>query len=243
MKRQTVRKALLLLSFLLFPVTLFYFSPYLILLGGFAGIATGSCLVFAALFLFSLLFGRAFCGWLCPAGGLQECCAAVSGKRVTGKIVNRVKYVLWVPWLIAVALSFAAAGGVRAVDFFYLTDHGISASGLGGYAVYYLIVLLILVLAFTVGRRGMCHSICWMAPFMVLGTKLSRRLGLPSLRLQSQPERCVECGACTQRCPMSLEVSKMAKAGRMAHSECILCGECADRCPRQAIHLSFGKPR
>ncbi|KWX89501.1 4Fe-4S ferredoxin, partial [Paenibacillus riograndensis] len=72
MRKQTLRKTLLLLSMLLFPVTLNYFSPYLIIQGSFAGIATGSCLLFAALFGSSLWFGRAFCSWVCPAGGLQD---------------------------------------------------------------------------------------------------------------------------------------------------------------------------
>jgi hypothetical protein len=67
--RQKVRRGLLTVSLLLLPVTLYYFSPALSLQGAAAGVATGSVLVFAGLFLSALFLGRAFCGWACPLGG------------------------------------------------------------------------------------------------------------------------------------------------------------------------------
>ncbi len=241
MKRQKIRKFLLLLSFLLFPITLFYFSPYLIIQGGAAGIITGSFMTFAALFLLSLLFGRAFCGWLCPAGGLQECCFTVTDKPVKSKKIKRLKYVIWILWLLGVFAAFLSAGGIQSIDFFYMTDHGISASGLSGLMTYFGIIFLIAILALTLGKRGMCHSICWMAPFMVLGTKLKDWLSLPSLKLKPNPDKCIHCRLCTKKCPMSLEVNTMVAAGNMKNSECILCGECADGCPKKVITLTFRK--
>lgn len=243
MKRQPIRRFMLLLSFLLFPITLYYFSPYLIIMGGFAGVITGSCIVFASLFLFSLVFGRAFCSWVCPAGGLQEGCRQVVNKRMVQRKLNWLKYFLWAPWLLGILAAFASAGGVKSLDFFYQTDHGVSASGLPGWITYFGIVALIVVLALTLGRRGMCHSICWMAPFMVLGTLIKNKLHLPSYRLQADPSSCVNCGLCTKNCPMSLEVNKMVAVNQMDNSECILCGECADGCPKQAIKLNFSSKK
>lgn len=239
MKRQKIRSFLLLLSFLLFPITLFYFSPYLIIQGGAAGIITGSFLTFAVLFFFSLFFGRVFCGWLCPAGGLQECCFTVTDKPIKNKKINRLKYVIWILWLLGIAAAFFSAGGIHSIDFFYMTDHGISASSLPGLVIYFGIISLVSVLALTLGKRGMCHSICWMAPFMVLGVKVNDRLHLPSLHLRPAPDKCVSCRLCTKKCPMSLEVHTMVAAGNMKNTECILCGECADSCPKKAIILTF----
>jgi ferredoxin-type protein NapH len=239
MKRKKIRKLLLLISFLLFPVTLYYLSPDLIIQGGFSGIITGSFLVFIALFISSLIFGRAFCGWLCPAGGLQESCAQVVDKKVKGKKANFIKYIIWVPWLLTIILAFVMAGGVKTVDFLYMTDHGISVSDISGFIMYFFVVGLIMGLSLLLGRRGMCHSICWMAPFMVIGTKIKSRLGYPSLRLRAEPGKCVGCGLCTKNCPMSLEVAKMVQADQMQNSECILCGECADHCGKKAIEMTF----
>lgn len=80
MKRQQIRKLLLIISLLLFPITLYYFSPVLIINAGLNGIINGSFIVFAFLFLLSIPFGRLFCSYLCPAGGLQECVFAVNEK-------------------------------------------------------------------------------------------------------------------------------------------------------------------
>ena len=244
MKRQKIRKFLLLISFLLFPVTLYYFSPVLIIAGGFSGIATGSLLLFTAQFIASLFFGRAFCGWICPSGGLQECCCSqVVDKRVANKKVDWVKYIIWAPWVLTIILAFIMAGGIKSVNFFYMTDHGISVSGIMELIIYLFFITLITVLALILGRRGMCHSICWMAPFMIIGTKIKDRLGYSSLHLEANPEKCVKCGLCSKSCPMSLEVAKMMQTGHLQNSECILCGRCADSCSKKAIKLTFKGPK
>lgn len=84
-KRQRVRKAIIIISFLLFPITLYYFSPYIIIDGLAKGILSGSFIVFAILLIGSIFFGRIFCGWICPAGGLGEICTNVNNNRNKGK--------------------------------------------------------------------------------------------------------------------------------------------------------------
>ena len=96
MTRQRVRKLTLIISLLLFPVTLYYFSPALIINAGLGGIVNGSFIVFAALLLLSIPFGRLFCAYLCPAGGLQECAFPVNERVPVQGWRNRIKYVVWV---------------------------------------------------------------------------------------------------------------------------------------------------
>jgi ferredoxin-type protein NapH len=96
-RRQAVRRTLLLLSFIAFPVTMNYFSPYLIVESAFQGIVNGGLIVFASMFVGSLVFGRLWCGWMCPAAGLQEPLLRVNGHRV-GSRVDLVKWFIWVPW-------------------------------------------------------------------------------------------------------------------------------------------------
>ncbi|MHA2071805.1 MAG: 4Fe-4S binding protein, partial [Candidatus Thorarchaeota archaeon] len=67
-RRQRLRKGLIFTSFLLFPIIMNYFSPYLIIEAALLGIMNGSFIVFTLLFISSLFLGRGFCGWLCPAG-------------------------------------------------------------------------------------------------------------------------------------------------------------------------------
>lgn len=68
MNRQNIRKLILIISMLLFPITIWYMSPYLIIQGAMEGIVSGSFIVFVCMLLGSIFFGRIFCGWLCPMG-------------------------------------------------------------------------------------------------------------------------------------------------------------------------------
>ncbi|HEX2926344.1 MAG TPA: 4Fe-4S binding protein [Ruminiclostridium sp.] len=239
MKRQRIRKTILLFSMLLFPVTLNYLSPFVSIVGGFAGIVSGSAIFFLTLFLFSLFFGRAYCGWVCPAGALQDCCSQINGKAVSRK-QSVIKYFIWVPWFTALISGFITAGGIKKVNPVFLTDHGVSASSLGGLIIYLSVIMIIVLIAMVFGKRSFCHSICWMAPFMVFGSKIKNKLGYPSLQMNADSSACVNCKKCDSNCPMSIDVSGTVKSGnkRINNSECILCGMCADVCPKKVLKMS-----
>jgi ferredoxin-type protein NapH len=237
--RQRARTAVSLISLLLFPVTLYYLSPAVIAMGAAEGVVTGSAFVFAALFLSSLVLGRGFCSWVCPAGALQDCAARANGRPVRSGRVGLIKYFIWVPWLALIVLLFARAGGAKAVEPAYMTEHGISALGLPGFISYYAVIAIFLLFGLLGRRRLACHSICWMAPFMILGRRIKDALPYPSLRLLARREACTSCGSCDRSCPMSLPVSALVARGDMRHDECILCGECVDGCPSKAISLSW----
>lgn len=238
-KRQRLRKALIIVSFLLFPVTIFYLSPYLILEGAAKGKVVGSFISFALLFISSLVLGRAFCGWACPGAGLQEALFMVQDKKAKGGRYNWIKYFIWVPWVTVIAYLFINAGGIQSIEPLCKTKYGISVSAPVNYLIYYVVIALIVLPAIMCGRRGFCHYICWMAPFMVIGRRIRDAAGWPSLQLRSQVEKCGDCMTCSVNCPMSLDVNSMVRKGSMQNSECILCGTCADNCPESAIRYSF----
>jgi ferredoxin-type protein NapH len=241
MKRQQTRKLLVILMFVLFPVIYYYFSPYLIIMGASEGIVTGSLLVFAGLFFSSLFVGRVFCGWICPAGATQELCAMVRKKSVKNGKKNLIKYAIWAPWITIIALMFFQAGGVKAVDPLYQTYYGISISDIYSLVIFLAIAGLIAGLALAIGKHAACYTICWMAPFMIIGRKIRNASNWPSLQLQADKTKCVNCKACDRICPMSLEVNDMVQKNSMENSECILCGSCVDNCPKQVIKYNFGK--
>jgi ferredoxin-type protein NapH len=96
--RQKLRRGVLLFSFILFPVVLNYLSPFLSVRGAAAGVIGGSLLFFGLLFVSALFLGRAFCGWACPGGAAQEACRLVNDRRVSGRRLDWIKYLIWVPW-------------------------------------------------------------------------------------------------------------------------------------------------
>lgn len=243
MKRQRVRQLLVLSSFLVFPITIFYFSPFLIIMGALEGVIAGSAIAFGLQFVAALLLGRLCCGWICPAGGLQEIAMGVTDKPAKLGWRRFIKYVIWVPWIASIAICAWVAGGFFTVDPLYHIPGGISVTNLFSLAIYFAIVVLFFVPNLFLGRRAMCHYICWMAPFMVLGEKLGRLMRLPQVHIAAEPETCIGCGKCNKACPMSLDVQTLLQRGNIADAECIQCGECVDTCPKKTLSFRFGRVR
>jgi ferredoxin-type protein NapH len=239
-RRQPIRLALIIASFLLFPITLNYFSPAMIIMAASAGVLSGSACVFLAQFVSALFFGRSFCGWICPGAGLQEACLAAQPKAVNGARCDWIKYAIFVPW-VGLIVYFLATRGLRSADFFFMMESPVSVDEPSRYPIYLTVIGLIFVLSLSVGRRAFCHTGCWMSPFMVLGTLVQRRLRIPSLHLRPAPDKCVHCRDCNGSCPMSLDVTSMVARGDMFSTECVLCGTCVDTCRQHAIRYSFGR--
>jgi polyferredoxin len=240
MNRQRLRNGVLILSLLLFPVVLNYLSPYIIMDAVSQGVINGSFIVFAGLFISSLALGRFWCGWLCPGSGLNNLCSLANPKPAKGGRKNLIKYVTWSLWLVAIGYLAFIAGGYNRIDFFYLTETGISVTDFQNYIIYYGIIGLILGMNLVFGKGAMCHYLCWMAPFMVIGSKIKNTLGYPSLRLEADKGKCVGCGVCTNGCPMGLNVQEMVHADLMLQNECIHCANCIDTCPKKVIKWSWG---
>ncbi|MCL2717475.1 MAG: 4Fe-4S dicluster domain-containing protein [Lachnospiraceae bacterium] len=240
-KRQSIRKAIIIGMFFLFPITITWLSPALpVIYAGFGGIISGAIIIFFLQFLISIFLGRVFCGYVCSAAGLQECMMRVSEKRITNPKINIVKWFIWVLWIITIIIFFILAGGINEVDFFAGTvDNWIFLFAPYRYMIYFGVILLIAGLHLLVGRRAFCHSVCWMAPFMIIGMKVSDWLRLPRFRLKSNKDICIKCNQCTKICPMSLDVMAMVESENMKNSECILCAECIDICPKKSIEYTF----
>lgn len=239
--RQRIRKAILLVSLLLFPITLYYLSPYIIIASAAEGIISASWVVFALLFVSALFVGRLWCGWLCPAGALQDMATAVNAAPLKSQRLRWSKWLIWIPWLSLIALLAISAGGYRKVDVFHMLDGGLTINQDFWFITYYIVIGVFLALPILLGRRAGCHSICWMAPFMILGRRIGALLRLPALHLAADSDRCVECGICTRECPMSLSVQDMVVRGDMTEDDCVLCGNCVDTCPKQVIQYGFGR--
>lgn len=234
--RQRIRKGFLLISFFLFPLTIYYFSPYLPVQAAVSGIIAGSLFVFSFMFLVSLFAGRIICAYLCPAGALQDICSVINNKTV--KKGRWLKYMIWIPWLSLIAFFIISAGGISEFNFWYMTTNGLSVAEPKDFIIYYGVGSIITILAFSVGRRSSCHLICWMAPFMLIGKKFSETAKFPRLQILANASKCTSCLKCSSNCPMSLEVHDMVKNSAIRHADCILCGECIDNCPESVLYYT-----
>jgi len=240
-RRQKTRRLLLLAFFLLLPITLNYYSPALMTQGTAERVASFSLFTWSAIFLSSLVLGRAFCGYACPFHGLQMVAERV-GVRPTKRVrvLHVTKYVLWGFWVSAVVAFAVATGGWQRIDLLYLTEHVVSIDSPMNLVVYYALVGITLA-PLGLGKRGFCHYFCPFGVWSIVGTRLSSLMRLPRLRLRAEPGACTECGRCDRVCPMSLPVSSMVASGSIDATECVLCGSCVDECPRDAIRYGFGR--
>lgn len=236
MLRIKLKRTLLLFSSLLFPVTMWYFSPYLIIQGASEHIISESFIVFSCMLIFSIFLGRDWCGYLCPAGGLQECARQINESSIKTGWRKYIKFILWFIMLSTVLILLVKGNKRIRVDFFYMTDHGVSVTEVFNYVIYYGVILILTLPALFSGRRGACYYICWMAPFMILGSKIGQKLHLPQLHMEYDTNQCISCKQCNKACPMGLDVVSMVKQRDSGQTmDCIQCGECVEACPKKVI--------
>lgn len=237
MKSQILRRRISSVSFFLFPATFVYFSPYVIVDASAKGIICGSFFMFILLFIGSLVFGRAFCSWACPLGAAQEILSPLKKKfAINGRII---KWFIWVPWIISIIILAIRQGGYREINPLFRTSHGFSLGSIYTAIAYMCVLFVLLIAQFTIGKRSFCRHICWIAPFMILGSCIKKSLKIPSLKLLKTDSPCVNCKRCTKSCLMGLDVENMIITNKMENSECILCGNCADACRKECIKLKF----
>ena len=235
MTRQNKRKLALIISMLLFPVTLLYLSPALPVEGAFMGVINGSIFVFIALLISGIFFGRLFCAYLCPGGGIGECAMLVQNKTPKKGRRYNIKYIVWIALIAGTVTGHIMNTQPVEIDFFFATEYGISVHNPFYYMIYYGIILLILLPALISGKRAFCHYICWMAPFMVTGEKIRIALKLPGLHISHSKENCNSCQLCVKACPMSLDADEILTDGAITNTECINCGTCVDICPKKSL--------
>jgi ferredoxin-type protein NapH len=179
---------------------------------------------------FTVLFGRFFCGWICPATFLYELNTNLAvwlhkaGLRVgTRRFDLRLKYLVLAMGLVlsAVTGSVLVAGvyppAVLGREIYY----AIALGGFGVGAVFFVITLLFDLL---VARRGFCRYLC---PGGALYSLLGRyRL----FRIQRVVEDCNDCVKCNAICEFALDPMRDGFG-----QECNNCTACIAVCPTDAL--------
>lgn len=186
--------------------------------------------------LFTILFGRFFCGYVCAFGFVGDCIYWLSG-IIQEKIFHRKKQFnlpeKCVPWLQKVKYLILAAVVVLCV----LGGYG-SLKGCSPWTVFSLlfsrrfdlssnmigsILLFLIFIGMAIQERFFCQFLC---PLGALFTLLPQ---LPSSWLKRDPENCIKgCRACQQQCPVKIKL----ETDGFRNGECIGCERCAAVCPK-----------
>ena len=201
---------------------------FMLVFAGTMGAAIGHNLV--TVFVGPMLFGRLLCGWGCWRSMVLE---LLPIGRSAGRRRGR--------WTFLAFVGLAATVGVGALFVFALTRragahsaalHTASVGSLTiGFAIYYAVSVG---LAFALkDQRAFCKYLCPNSAIL----RVTSRFSL--LKMSANRELCNACGACSQVCPMDIDVAQFAALGRrVASGECILCQHCAHACPTGALGLT-----
>ena len=192
------------------------------------------------LVLYSVLFGRMICGWLCPFGLIQELLYKVKTPKLKKSPVTRIlsylKYVILVFFVFIVPIVYAFKDTPLPAFCKYICPAGTLEGGLGLLAnevnASYFSMLgplftwkFLLMVSILVGSvfafRLFCRFICPLGALYGLFNRFS------FFGVKVEKSKCVDCGLCTSHCKLDIR--------HVGDQECISCGACASVCPTQAI--------
>ncbi|MBN2510589.1 MAG: 4Fe-4S binding protein [Spirochaetales bacterium] len=195
-------------------------------------IYAGTISLFVITIVIAFIFKRGFCGWICPFGGLQELTGLIGKKMMKRQFAmpHRLdKYLRYVKYgVLAVSAVMAwvtATLWISPYDPWAAYAH----LGEGVIAVWdeFAVGLVFLALTF-VGSffydRFFCKYLCPMGAFLGIASKV----GLA--KISRNADTCIDCGLCTKKCPMNIDV---AKAEDVRSAECINCQRCVETCPKK----------
>ena len=194
-------------------------------------------LFFGSTIGFTLILGRAICGFLCPVGLIQDIADKIrqktktEGIKMNNKMYEALTPIKWCMLLIFVGLCFAGGNFCNFCPAVAVSPilAGMSTSL---YISGFLMVLVLMGGFFK--RRAFC-TICPLGTIMGFFHKISL------FRVKKDCQSCTECGACYEACPMGIKMiyTEREKAD-VTHANCIMCGECVRCCPEDnALSLTF----
>lgn len=211
---------------------------------------------------FFVVLNKAFCGWVCPLGTLQELAFRL-GRRL-GLPVRRletdqaakarpvkwlllVTLVLALPLMAGLGLTPHATGDAwcqvcpsRIATTLLTADTEQTALKTDSTLEFALGAAANTLLGFTlVAALALRQPFCRICPLLAWNA-LFQKIGLLRL-VKRQHDKCGKCRVCSEACPMDIEAISKEHGGKAFTEDCTLCGRCAEYCPEDGvIALKFG---
>lgn len=193
--------------------------------------------------VYTIVFGRFFCGFACAFGSLGDAvralyvfiCKKLKKKPITMKaaVVKKLQVVKYFVLAIIDVTCFTGvyskAKGFSPWDVFSML-HARNFK-LGGYTLG-VVLLVLIVIGMCFQERFFCRVLCPMgAVFSILPV-------LPFSNLRRDRSECIKgCRACTMKCPSDIELAP--DTAPELSGDCFQCQKCIDTCPKGNIHTGI----
>lgn len=191
--------------------------------------------------LFTILFGRFFCGYACAFGTLGDLLYMFSAfvqkktKKKLPKIPEKVSsYARKIKYLVLAGVAVTCLLGIydkfRGSSPWDVFSRLTSLQLPGRDYLVGIIILVVIMAGMMWEERFFCKYLCPM------GAVFSLLPILPAALYRRERESCINgCSACKRQCPVSLDIDGDGKDS----GECIQCNQCLITCPKENIHTGI----
>lgn len=201
----------------------------------------------------TLLFGRVFCGWVCPMGALNQFVGWLFNTRPLKERIdsNRyrrmysAKYYVLAFMLVAALLGSVQVGWLDPLCLLhrsmatailpalnmltgaiYVRPHEYHLSWLIGFLFIAILGMNLLL------PRFFCRTLCPLGALLGILSRFSL------WRIERDENKCTQCGVCLRSCEGASDPDR-----RLRKSECMVCFNCLEDCPHAALNFAFIPPR
>jgi polyferredoxin len=174
--------------------------------------------------IFSITYGRAWCGNFCPRGSLSSAVLCIiSPKKKIPKLFKNT----W--FRIAILMSFIV------IFVFGLSQPHPTLTCLGSLFIKMMALTTILqvILAVAIHQYAWCN-LCPMVTLAYLVTKVKKG-SVSNIHISIT---CTACNVCAEECPVGVNISDWRVIGEVKDADCIKCRKCINNCNNHCLKFN-----
>ena len=209
------------------------------ILGHYLSLGIIPIFLIGTILFFGALAGRAFCGWVCPFGFLQELLYKIPSPKFSlwpplrfGRYAMLLVTVVLVPLIVGIESKWFFCWICPAAALESSLPRGLMSGFPGGaWTIVRFSILAAVLIVSVLNLRFFCRVLC------PVGAITSFLNPISAFALRHNTSECPSCGVCAKQCPVDVDLQEPEDEEPRGYvykapMDCILCLECTDSCPQ-----------